>query len=176
MGKLRDTADGQAQQGELDSNLAAILFGFNGTALDRLRSVGDNADALSPVALGILRILSAGMVFTGAGFDRLRDSNVFKSFASTAITAGTGMTAWTPTAGKKFRFMGYAISSSAAGVLIFGDNLVGTVIHRHGAVAAAGVAVIERLGNGILSAAANNLLKLDGPTGNVAGAVWGTEE
>jgi hypothetical protein len=30
------------------------------------------------------------------GASRARVSNVFKSFASTAITAGTGMTIWTP--------------------------------------------------------------------------------
>jgi hypothetical protein len=74
--------------------------------------------------------------------------------------------------------MGFAISSSVAGVLIFGDNAVGTVIARSPALAAAGIAQAGAgdLGNGILSAAANNVLKLDGPTGNVAGMVWGTEE
>jgi hypothetical protein len=107
----------------------------------------------------------------------LRTPAVFKHFASTAITAGAGMTVWTPASGKKFRLMGYCISSSVAGQLIFGDNAVGTVIARSPAVAAAGIAQDGgSWGNGILSAAKDNVLKLDGPTGNVAGMVWGIEE
>jgi hypothetical protein len=144
---------------------------------DLAAPAADNADALAAVAAGVMRMLVANLLYNGATFDRERTPSVFKPFASTAITAGTGTTIWTPAAGKKFRLMGYAISSSVAGQLIFGDNAVGTVIARSPAVAAAGIATDGgSWRNGILSAAANNVLKLDGPTGNVAGMVWGTEE
>lgn len=148
------------------------------TSGDPVEAIGITpADAVANAAGGLSQAVLALLGgFNGATWDRVRFGNVFKSFASTAITAGTGATIWTPASGKKFRLMGYSISSSAAGLLIFGDNLVGTVIARSPAVAAAGFATIELIGNGILSAAANNVLKLDGPTGNVAGMVWGTEE
>lgn len=211
MPKLRDI-DGVQLIGELDANIVALLYGFNGAAYDRLRSAADNGDALATLTLGVLRTMAVSMVFNGATFDRARGggdnadalttlalgvqriSNVpmllvdgttfdrqrtpktFKPFASTAITAGTGATIWTPAAGKKFRLMGFWVSSSVAGQLIFGDNLVGTVIARSPLLQAAVVPHPMSLGNGILSAAANNVLKIDGPTGNVAGMVYGTEE
>ena len=117
--------------------------------------------------------------YGGASWDRVRTPKIFKSFASTAITAGTGITLWTPTSGKKFRLLGCAISYSAAAQLIFGDNAVGTVILRSPTLAAAGIFILGAadLGNGILSAAANNVLKLDATgSANAAGAVWGVEE
>lgn len=146
--------------GTVDTELPAAIQIADGLALP-----------VSPVQAAIT------LVQQGATVSLLRAANIFKPFASTAITAGTGATIWTPAAGKKFRLMGWLISSSVAGQLIFGDNLVGTVIARSEAVAAAGVSNPGSiLGNGLLSAAINNVLKLDGPTGNVAGMVWGTEE
>lgn len=177
MSQLRDSADAQGPVGNLGAEALALLLGFNGASWDRLRLAADNGDALAVLALGVLRVLGENTLFNGAAWDRERTPNVFKPFASTAITAGTGATIWTPASGKKFRLMGYAISSSVAGQLIFGDNLVGTVIARSAAVAAAGIASDGgSWRNGLLSALANNVLKLDGPTGNVAGMVWGTEE
>lgn len=138
-----------------------------------------DVDAITPIPSGgdAQSVVGQNFLFNGATWDRERTPVIFKSFASTAITAGTGATIWTPAAGKKFRLMGYSISSSVAGQLIFGDNAVGTVIARSAAVAAAGIANDGgSWRNGILSGAADRVLKLDGPTGNVAGMVWGTEE
>lgn len=167
--------NGQRGDVQLDSrgNLKATLFGSD-TALPT--TTGILVDA-SGGASGLL-VYGYSMAYNGATWDRVRTPTVFKTFASTAITAGTGATIWTPAAGKKFRLMGWHISTSAAGQLIFGDNLVATIIARSEAVAAAGVskAGAADIGNGILSSAANNVLKIDGPTGNVAGMVWGTEE
>jgi hypothetical protein len=122
---------------------------------------------------------AVAMLYNGASWDRERVPTVFKPFASTAITAGTGITLWTPAGGKKFRLMGWVISSDVAAQLIFGDNAIGTVIARTAKLVAASIAAKGKgdIGNGILSAAANNVLKLDTTaTGNVAGIVWGTEE
>ena len=107
-----------------------------------------------------------------------RTANVIKTVAAVAITAGTGATIWTPTAGTKFRLMGWSLSSSAAAALIFGDNVVGTVILRSELLAAAGISQsAPGFGNGFLSAAANNVLKLDvTATSTVSGYVFGTEE
>lgn len=146
------------------------------TQFQRLRVANDSADALAAVGPGLV-VDARVRGFTGAAFDRLRTPIVFKPFASTAVVAGVGLTVWTPAAGKKFRLMGWLISDSVAGQLIFGDNAVGTVIARSETLAAAGVSREDRIGNGILSAAANNVLKLDVTVnGNVAGMVWGTEE
>lgn len=131
----------------------------------------DNTNGAALLPLGDFR-------WNGAGWDKLRAATIFKTFAPTAITAGTGATIWTPAGGKKFRVLGLVISSSAAGQLLLGDNVVGTIIARSATLAAGGIwqLGVEDLTNGILSAAANNVLKIDGPTGNVAGMVWGTEE
>jgi hypothetical protein len=175
---LVDNADGSASGVVGLQGIVARIQGFNGASFDRVRVGGDNADGVAVLAAGSQLASSRDYVFNGATWDRFRTPNVFKPFATTAITAGTGATLWTPAAGKKFRLMGWLVSSSAAGQLIFGDNAVGTVIARSELLAAgaASKCATGDLGNGILSAAANNVLKIDGPTGNVAGMVWGTEE
>lgn len=121
--------------------------------------------------------ISYGMLYDGATWDKERTPTIFKPFGPTAIAVGVGATIWTPAAGKKFRLMGWTISSNVASAFIFGDNAVGTVILRTGAVAANAESLSPDIGNGILSAAANNVLKLDVTApGNVAGTVFGTEE
>lgn len=189
---LTDTQRGDAQldaRGNLRATLGtpALNTGLDATGLAPVALHAQASGLFNPlrVAAGVAdadggQFLFATSVqwFNGTSWDRARTPFVFKPFASTGIVAGTGATVWTPAAGKKFRLMGWLISSSVAGQLIFGDNLVATILARSEAVAAAGVskAGFGDLGNGILSAAANNVLKLDGPTGNVAGMVWGTEE
>lgn len=136
-----------------------------------------SADAIT-AAIVALGANGLGYVYNGASWDRLRTPNVIKTVAAVAITAGTGATIWTPTAGKKFRLMGWALSVSAGASLIFGDNAVATVILRSELLAAAGISQNPPgFGNGFLSAAANNVLKLD-VTANatVSGFVFGTEE
>src|SRR4051812_35573709 len=93
--QISDAADGQAAETTGLAGTIARLLGWNGATFDRLRAAGDNADALAAVSVGVQRALAEMMVYNGATFDRWRDWNVFKSFASTAITAGTGATIWT---------------------------------------------------------------------------------
>lgn len=113
---------------------------------------------------------------TGTGVTSVqRIPNVFKSFAAQAITAGTPVAIWTPAAGKKFRLMGYDLALSVAGYIIFKD--AAAVILDSELMAAAVGQASAPMGNGILSAAANNALNLDvSATGAVTGWVCGIEE
>lgn len=123
-------------------------------------------------SLGKLAIVP--FLFNGATWDRQRTPNVFK--ALNALSVATEATIWTPTTGKKFRLMGIYLQSSVAGNLLLRDNTAGTII----AVVpsgAGGDANEVLLGNGILSAAANNVLTCTGPAAStVSGMVLGTEE
>jgi hypothetical protein len=137
-------------------------------------SVAGPADASANVALYTTAYLEQ---FDGALWQRGRVPGVWKDVSAVAVVAGVGFTAWTPGAGKKFRLMGYALSSSAAAAIIFGDNAVGTVLHRTPLLAAAGVFASPPMGNGQLSAAANNVLKIDvSVNSTLTGFLFGTEE
>lgn len=117
------------------------------------------------------------MGLTGGVRDLMRVANVFKDFASTAITAGTPVAIWTPAAGKKFRLLGWALSLSVAGSIIFKYGAGNTTMFRTPALAAAGVHTSPALGNGSMPGAANDVLKVDvTATGSVAGFVFGVEE
>jgi hypothetical protein len=100
--------------------------------------------------------------------------NVVKNRADASITAGTPADAWTPASGKKFRLMKGQLSAAVAGQIILKDNT--TELLRSPKLAAAGVWDFD-LGSGILSAAADQVLKIDvSATGNVGGFVAGVEE
>lgn len=131
-------------------------------------------------------------VYNGLTWDRLRTPNVFKSLT----TAAVGPTAlWTPGAGKKFRLMRFkidvssnAIAAAGAGKIIaLLDNATNMNLDHSVFVPAAAVAVTPLLstgwidlGNGILSAAANNPLNVTLSTALTGGDVRiiaaGTEE
>lgn len=101
--------------------------------------------------------------------------NVFKIINTVTIT--TAQTLWTPTAGKKFRLMGYHLGLAvAAGNVLLKDGAGGTIIGVVPLGLALGGPAIS-LGNGILSAVANNVLEVIGPaTAVLGGIVWGREE
>lgn len=165
-------ASGQRGDAQLDSrgNSKTTLVGADSATPLTANQTGD-------AVTGALQVAVASWVYNGATFERLRTANVFKIVAAVAITAGTGATIWTPAGGKKFRLLGYSFSTSANASLIFGDNAVGTVIFRSKLLAAADGDEQNNIGNGILSAAANNVLKLDvSATSTITGTVWGTEE
>ncbi|MBZ5700258.1 MAG: hypothetical protein LAN84_00265 [Acidobacteriia bacterium] len=114
---------------------------------------------------------------TGAGLltEMPRTPGVYKTIAAVSVTAGTPATLWTPTAGKKFRLMGYALSLSVAGSVILLDSA--TEVIRTPLLAAGIGQNSPHMGNGILSSAANNALKADvSASGTVSGFVFGTEE
>ena len=106
-----------------------------------------------------------------------RTPSVFKPLSAVAINPEA--TIWAPAAGTKFRLMGGNIASSVAGNVTLRDNTAGTII----AVVPCGVAGVaypifgDDPGNGILSAAANNVLTATGPASStLSGTVFGTQE
>jgi hypothetical protein len=103
-----------------------------------------------------------------------RGAPVYKTIAGVAVTAGTPQNVWTPTAGTKFRLVGYSLGLSVAGSVILKDGA--NEVIRTGNLVASDHET-ERLGEGILSAAVDNILKVDvSATGTVHGHVWGYEE
>lgn len=118
-------------------------------------------------------------VWNGATVDRVRGPNVFKDINAVAVTAGTPVGVWTPAAGKHFRLMGYHVSLSVAGAVIFKDGGNGSaVIFRTGAMPAGQGQVSPWIGNGYLGVgAAASPLQIDvSATGAVTGFVFGCEE
>lgn len=119
-----------------------------------------------------------------------RTPTIFKS--GTGLTAASGA-AWTPTAGKKFRLLGGLLTLSkdaaaagttfmtlqdAAGTYPLVSQISGGALVAPGRVTVCPFTIV---GNGYLSAAANNVLNwgLSGAaltTGAFAFVVWGTEE
>lgn len=118
---------------------------------------------------------TVGALYNGATWDRPRTPNVFKTFALAASSAE--QTIWTPTAGKKFRLMGFVLTiNTLAATVTFRDKTAGATIFVTAGPAAS---VIEPsgLGNGILSAAINNALTIQASAVSaLVGTVWGTEE
>jgi len=140
-----------------------------------------SADALSVTQVlgltsagGSAALAVANWLFNGTSLDKQRTPAIFKVVALTAATAET--TIWTPGAGKKFRLMGFILTCGAASTLTFKDNTAGTTIFA----ARGGTDVpvsVPNLGNGILSAAANNVFTVTrGTSCTLDGVVWGTEE
>lgn len=153
-------------------------------------STDSTVDGFSGVNSGNLCVFSQSYAWNGASYDRVRIANVFH----TALVTAAGTTAvWTPTAGTKFRLMGYSIdiagTAAATGVQAIELLDGATVIKNHLAVvlqtfaattAIQGVTISVNCGQGQLSAAANNVLNIHTSeamvSGGVAINVWGTEE
>ena len=151
--------------------IGVVLGQADGTAN---AGVSAQNDALSAATGGIVAIAEQ-YLWNGASFDRARTPVVFKQISNVAVVSGTPQTIWTPGAGKKFRLMGFMVSLSVAGFVIFEDS--GVQMVRTGAMAAAVGLANSPMGNGILSALANNVLQIDvNANGNVNGFVFGTEE
>lgn len=148
-----------------------------GSNLSNADGVGGVTGGLITGPGGVSPMEVRGWLFNGGTWDRPRTPAVFVDVPSAAVVAGTGVVAWTPSAGKKFRLMGWALSLSVAGSIIFCDNVVGAVVYRTPALVAGQPLASPSLGNGFLSAAANNVLRLDVTAGgNVSGFVFGTQE
>lgn len=104
---------------------------------------------------------------------------VTKSFAAQAITAGTPVNIWTPTAGKKFRLLGFEFSSSAVAAILLKDG--GNTNATFWSTALLAIAGIARnpdnFLNGYLGAAADGILKIDvSANATLTGSVFGVEE
>lgn len=172
----------------------ATTFGMLPTGMLPVILAAYDPNAALPIALnsGSLdqinpnRYLAAqGVVYAGTSVsDRVRGITTFKSFNAQALTATSGNTPvsiWTPAAGKKFRLMGYWFSVTTAAGLVFHDLASvggGGVIPLPSPLpAAAGIVQTSPIGNGFISAAANNQLWIDLTiASNVTGFVFGMEE
>lgn len=93
----------------------------------------------------------------------------FIQLQAQSITHATPVDVYTPTSGKKWRILGYNISTTVAGAIQFEDTTGNEVLRTPLLLAAAPFASGD-MGNGLLSAAANNHLFLDV---TVTGAVTG---
>jgi hypothetical protein len=138
----------------------------------------DGSSGQTDANTGIRMLMASQWGYNGATYDRLRAANKVIDIASTAITAGTPLTIWTPAAGKKFRLMGWQLSSSAATSLIFKYAAGSTLLFRSPTLTAAGVwDTPPGFGNGQMPGAANDVLKLDCVANStVAGFIFGCEE
>lgn len=158
-------ADGAAQTPVVTLGSTSTWSDTITSALNIFTQSGTNTQGVDAIGYGAINTTTAQM---------LRTPNKFITFTISASSSET--TIWTPTSGKKFRFMGFSLFSDTATVLTFKDNTAGTTIWKDG-VGANSRAVNPPMGNGILSAAANNLLTLTcGTAATVNGVAFGTEE
>jgi hypothetical protein len=160
---------------------------YGGTIVNGLYGTADNQVNSNFGPLQLSALTTAGTPFTalmgvadyaynGSNWSAPRVVSVFKNIAAVAVTSGTPVLVWTPTSGKKFRLMGFMVSSSVAGSVIFKDTTATEILRTP--LMAAGVGQSSpTMGNGILSGTANNGLYIDvTATGSVSGFVFGTEE
>lgn len=133
-----------------------------------------NSDGLNPSSTA--GAIGFDYIWNGASWDRYRSPNTYKNVSAVVVTSET--TVWTPAAGKKFRLIGYCIAQGvAAGAVILKDNTAGTtiLIIPQNTLAASQCGTLGT--NGILSAAANNVLTATGvSTETITGYFYGTEE
>lgn len=114
--------------------------------------------------------------YNGASWDRVRVQNVRKDL--NAVAVGSIATVWTPANGKKFRLMGGSISVSAACNVLFEDNSAGAgnFVWRTPKLVADTPYNFD-LGNGKLSATADNVLKAtSSASASITGTLYGVEE
>lgn len=166
--------DGQRGDAQVDTkgNLKVTVIGKDSTGGS---AVTTGADGLATSVAGAVA-LAESFVFNGTTLDKLRTPTVFKSLSAVVITSET--TIWTPTAGKKFRLMGFILAQGVAtGAVTLKDNTAGTTIFIIPPNTIGVTLVSPPMGNGILSAAANNVLTATGvSTETLTGVVFGTEE
>lgn len=149
------------------------IFGAS-NLYDRLRG-SIAGDTLSSSFISLFT-LAQQMGFNGATWDRVRMATKFINL--NAVAVGTEATIWTPGAGKKFRLMGFVLTQGViTGTVLLKDNTAGSTILIIPPNTVAVVMPSVFIGNGILSAAANNVLTATGvATETLTGFLFGTEE
>lgn len=120
--------------------------------------------------------MSYQALYNGVTWDRQRTPNKFIPIS--AISVATETTIWTPAAGKKFRLMGYQLTSgTVGGNVTLKDNTAGATIGILPFGAAAQPLTSPVLINGYLSLATNNVLTATGTaTQTISGFLFGCEE
>ncbi len=167
-GEVIATIDpGTATDNRIFASIVTPSVGIDGTA----NTIGFTVDSAGAAR----QLATVSALYNGLTWDRARTPNVFKSFNLAASSAE--QTIWTPTAGKKFRLMGFVLTiNTLAATVTFRDNTAGTTIFVTAGLAGAIVAPSD-LGNGILSATINNRLTIQASAVSaLVGTVWGTEE
>lgn len=114
--------------------------------------------------------------FNGQVFIRTRTPTVFVNI--NAVSVATEVTIWTPTTGRKFRLMGFVLETGVVGGnVLLKDNTAGATRLIIPFGGAGNVITSPPMGNGILSAAVNNVLTATGTaTQTLSGYLFGTEE
>jgi hypothetical protein len=155
-------------------SVGAVSVGDSAAGVDGLGNFG-GVITTTGGAVSSAPLYTLPMLFNGATWDRPRARSKFVSLSAVDIT--TIATVWTPAGGKKFRLMGGSISVSSACNILFEDNAGGSTIVRTPKLLVDTPYNFD-LGNGILSGAANRVLKATASTGTVAitGHLYGTEE
>lgn len=155
-------------------------------AADALNSVAAANDGSSGNGTPLVALAAN----VGASYDKLRTPSVFKTATATVLNT-TAL--WTPASGKKFRLMGGFLMLTGEAALAAPGDLEITLLDQAAAIGIGmsyyvpALAVNEayavvpfNLGNGKLSATANNILNINLGTalaaGEVRASVWGTEE
>lgn len=174
-----DAADSQPTSAATTGGLAGVvarLQGFDDSATwTRVRLQGADGDAAA-VGIGYLKSAARMQAFNGATWDRIRMANKFINL--NAVVVNPEATIWTPGAGKKFRLMGFVLTQGViTGPVLLKDNTAGSTILIIPPNTVAVVMPSVFIGNGILSAAANNVLTATGvATETLTGFLFGTEE
>lgn len=116
------------------------------------------------------------MVFNGQTVQAQRVPGKVITLNAVVVTAET--TIWTPAAGRRFRVLGYNLTGGvAAGNVLLKDNTAGTTILIVPFGTIGQNIPYSPPGNGILSAAANNVLTATGvSTQTLSGVIYGCEE
>lgn len=161
---------------QADAASVSVAWSTEDVALitGRLPSGAALADDTSNPTATLIGSLLLG--YDGATWDRIRVQSFRVSLSAVSITSIA--TVWTPTTGKKFRLMGGSISLSAAASVLFEDNSAGAgnFIWRSPKLLTDTPYNFD-MGNGFLSAAANNVLKATASaTATITGTLYGTEE
>jgi hypothetical protein len=167
------TADGVAQA-DFPMLVLGLWNSSSGGTIDRLRDVGSLGDGFTIGLIG-----SGQFLFNGGSWDRHRTPTVFVPIKNVSVTAGSAASIWTPADGKKFHLMGFAVSLSVAGYIIFEDAGTTATEFLRTPQMAAGTGMVSpaNMGNGYASTTANNILKMDvSASGTINGFLFGTEE
>ncbi len=115
------------------------------------------------------------LTFNGQALSRTRSPGKFVS--ANALSIATETTVWTPATGRRFRLMGYQLSSTGAQNIVLKDNTAGSTILVIPGVTVGQLNFSPPLGNGILSVAPNNVLTANaGGANTISGYFFGTEE
>lgn len=170
---LRDSAGNilpfSATAKDVFTNPAVYITGADALTVSSLNGFTDGTATIRALASGLV-VMQSDL----AGF-RAREPAIFPVVNNVNIAAEA--TIYTPTAGKRFRLLGWLLVQSVAGIITLRDNTAGTIIARIPAIAGGAGDFVRLGGIGIKSAAVNNVLTATGAAASVAdGTLLVTEE